>query len=376
MWKELAFEDCLQKVKTPPKLPKKDYLSKGKFPVIAQEAELINGYCDDVSMVFYAKEPLVIFGDHTQVLKYINFDFVMGADGGKILQPISDIDAKFFFYYLSVKMPKSIGYARHYRLLKELIFHIPSLSEQQRIVAKLDSTFTEIDTAIIAIEGIVKENNTLLNSLVKNLVTSETTNSNLSKIKNLISEIITGPFGSTLHKSDYCSEGVAVINPQNINDGNITPSKDKFITIEKASTLKKYIVKKGDILVARRGEMGRCALVRELKFPMLCGTGCMILRANADVEEEFLVEIISSAYVRNVLTSNAVGATMLNLNQKILLDIVVSVRSKDQQLESIQKIKKYRNAIERYSYLSIKKKENFLQLKSAILAQELLSDVI
>ena len=125
MWRTLPFEKCLQKVKAPFKLPKKDYREVGLFPVVSQEAALISGYHDDANHLFNVDEPVVIFGDHTQVLKYVDFSFVMGADGVKILKPINDIDAKYFYYALKTLMPKGTGYARHYKLLKELTISYP-----------------------------------------------------------------------------------------------------------------------------------------------------------------------------------------------------------------------------------------------------------
>ena len=115
MWMSLPFEKCVQKVKTPFKLPKKEYLEQGRYPVVSQEAALISGYHDDANHLFNVGQPVVIFGDHTQVLKFIDFSFVMGADGVKILKPINDIDAKYFYYALTTLMPKGKGYARHYK---------------------------------------------------------------------------------------------------------------------------------------------------------------------------------------------------------------------------------------------------------------------
>ena len=67
------------------KFKKKDFLKKGKFPIISQEENYINGYWDNEIDVFRIKnQPIVIFGDHTRVIKYIDFDFILGADGVKI----------------------------------------------------------------------------------------------------------------------------------------------------------------------------------------------------------------------------------------------------------------------------------------------------
>ena len=113
------MKDCIEKVFYTKKIQKKDFLKKGKFPIISQEENYINGYWDNEIDVFRIKnQPIVIFGDHTRVIKYIDFDFILGADGVKIIKPIYKINPKFFYYFIFFKKPKSLGYARHYRILK------------------------------------------------------------------------------------------------------------------------------------------------------------------------------------------------------------------------------------------------------------------
>jgi restriction endonuclease S subunit len=165
MWETTPFEKCLEKTKVPHKLPKKEYLKSGTFPVVSQEATLISGYHNEQVHVFNVSKPVTIFGDHTQVLKYVDFDFVVGADGVKILLPIEEIDTKYFYYLLQALMPKGNGYARHYKLLKQLNISYPPLAEQQCIVAKLDTAFAEIDNAKQAIQR-AKENHAALKAAI------------------------------------------------------------------------------------------------------------------------------------------------------------------------------------------------------------------
>ena len=137
-WEIIPFENSIVKVKYTTKIPSNDYLEQGLYPIVSQEEGLISGYWNDEANVFKISSPVVIFGDHTRILKYVDFDFVLGADGVKILQPIESINAKFFKLYLeSCKIP-SLGYSRHYKLLKELQVPVPPREEQERIVAELN----------------------------------------------------------------------------------------------------------------------------------------------------------------------------------------------------------------------------------------------
>ena len=168
-WEVKDFKTCLEKVKYTNKIKRKNFLKSGKFPIVSQEQEYINGYWNDSKDVFKIIKPVIIFGDHTQVLKYVDFDFVLGADGVKILQPINSIDCKFFYYFLMGINVKSLGYARHYRLLKDKSVPVPSTFEQKRIVAILDEAFASIAKAKESAENNLKNANEIFESYLQSV---------------------------------------------------------------------------------------------------------------------------------------------------------------------------------------------------------------
>ena len=86
-WEVKELSDCLDAFKISAKVPKKKFKAKGDFPIISQETDFINGYWDTAEDACVIKKPVVIFGDHTQIIKYVDFNFVVGADGVKILNP-------------------------------------------------------------------------------------------------------------------------------------------------------------------------------------------------------------------------------------------------------------------------------------------------
>jgi restriction endonuclease S subunit len=147
-WVSRRFPDCVEKVAGTTKIPRKQFLKAGRFPIVSQEDSFINGYWDDEGDVLGLDHPIVVFGDHTRVLKYIDFDFVLGADGVKILKPRGFFHPKCFYYCLMANPLKHQGYARHYRQLSAITLSFPeSLPEQERIVAILDEAFEGIATA-------------------------------------------------------------------------------------------------------------------------------------------------------------------------------------------------------------------------------------
>jgi type I restriction enzyme, S subunit len=121
------------------KLPQSEFQTFGNLAVVDQGQDFVAGYTDDMSYKFQSDSlPVIVFGDHTRAIKYIDFPFAMGADGVKVLKPTSDCDVKYIFHHLRYADIPSAGYSRHYKFLKELSFSLPSLSEQRRITAILD----------------------------------------------------------------------------------------------------------------------------------------------------------------------------------------------------------------------------------------------
>ena len=131
-----------------------------------------------------------------------------------------------------------------------------------------------------------------------------------------LADIKIGPFGSLLHKEDYLVGGHALVNPSHICDGTIETDPKLTVSDKKYQELRSYALKIGDIVLGRRGEMGRCAVVNEVG--LLCGTGSMIIRTGNEMKPYFLQTIISSPAYRRIIEDNAVGVTMKNLNVPIV----------------------------------------------------------
>ncbi len=163
-WKIVDFEDSIEKIKSTIKIHKKNFLLNGKFPIISQEDNFINGYWDKKEDVFKVEKAVVIFGDHTKKIKYVDFDFVLGADGVKILLPIKNLDSKFFAYQIKGIKIRDLGYARHFRILRENSILIPPLPEQKQIVTILDQTFEAIDQAKANLEKNIENAKELFDS--------------------------------------------------------------------------------------------------------------------------------------------------------------------------------------------------------------------
>lgn len=102
-----------------------DYLPEGKFPIVDQGQQLIGGYTDDEERLCKANLPVVVFGDHTKTLKFIDFPFCLGADGTKILRPQMAADPRYLFYFLQTVTIPDAGYSRHFKYLKKAEIPLP-----------------------------------------------------------------------------------------------------------------------------------------------------------------------------------------------------------------------------------------------------------
>jgi len=122
-----------------PKILQSEYESSGEIPIVDQGSKLIGGFTNDKSKKYKGNLPVIVFGDHTKNIKYVDFDFALGADGTKILKVNKEFDSRFIFYYLgSLKLPDKVGYSRHYKYLKEKDIPLFSKDYQEKSRLFLD----------------------------------------------------------------------------------------------------------------------------------------------------------------------------------------------------------------------------------------------
>ena len=137
--RELIVDDCIQILRRKHKIKKSEYLPTGTVPVIDQSGQFIAGYINDRKRAYDGDLPVLVFGDHTCVLKYVDFPFAIGADGTQLIRPKKDFDNRYFYYALHNLPLEQFGYQRHFKYLKTSTVSCPPMYAQRKIAAILSN---------------------------------------------------------------------------------------------------------------------------------------------------------------------------------------------------------------------------------------------
>ena len=207
-------------------------------------------------------------------------------------------------------------------LLKQQKLIVPSYSEQERIVSRIEELFSQLDAGVETLKKTKAQLAVYRQAVLKEAFSSELSSKTV-EIREIVDDIRIGPFGTMLHKSDYISGGVPVINPQHIKSGKILLNASVTVSEEKARNLSAYRLQTNDIIMGRRGEMGRAAAITDVENGWLCGTGSILFRLKPNFDAGFYAQILSSPDVVHYLEEHATGTTMKNLNEDIVQYIPV-----------------------------------------------------
>ena len=221
-------------------------------------------------------------------------------------------------------------------MLKELQVPVPPREEQERIVAELNCLSGVIERK----REQLRELDALAQSIFYQMFGDPITNEKgweVKKVKDIFSVKI-GPFGSLLHNSDYISGGTPLVNPIHMHNERICPDYDFSVSDNKLKELGNYILHTDDIVLARRGDIGRCAIVGMNEDGYLCGTGSLFIRPITNINSNFIIKQIRCNTMIEHLTSLAKGATMLNINCKIVEELIVILPPLTLQQEFAEKI--------------------------------------
>jgi type I restriction enzyme S subunit len=234
-----------------------------------------------------------------------------------------ELDRQFLYYFLKSSIgrqmirAKAAGSVRDnlkLDMLKEMTIPDSSLDDQRHCVATLDNLQYLIELR----KKQLNELDNLVKARFVELFGDPVANPHgFDKVAlSELADIKIGPFGSLLHKEDYIEGGHALLNPSHIIDGKVAPDYKLTVSAQKYGELSAYHLKAGDVVMGRRGEMGRCAVVPCDGY--LCGTGSLMIRTKGEVTADYIQKIISFPSFKKTIEDMAVGQTMPNLNVPIV----------------------------------------------------------
>ena len=301
------------KPKSSESLRQKDYLSSGKFPVVDQGQELIGGFTNDQQLVRDFEIPVIVFGDHTRCVKYVDFPFASGADGTKILVPRKGVDPKYaYFQLLSIELPTK-GYARHFGELSKRSFVLPPLGEQKRIVVLLDAATARVTELTACYEQARTHANNLFTSALCQMFGDVDTKSG-TRLGEICIDIV-----DCEHKTVPIDEtGVAwAVGTRAMSGNQIDFSKAKRISSATYSEwTRRMVPKSGDLILAREAPVGPVVQVPESPKVAL-GQRTVLIRPDTKVVFTlYLHYLLLSEPIQRSMHFKSEGSVVSHLNVK------------------------------------------------------------
>lgn len=349
-WVKLSIEETIDKTGAFVKLKSKDYFEIGDFPVIDQGDKFISGYINDESLLYQGELPVIIFGDHTRNVKFIDFPFAAGADGTKILKPKSFYNPKFYHYYFKSLSVPDLGYSRHFSILKEIEFPLPPLAEQNRIVTKLDALFTQLETiktSMAKVPLLLKDfRQQVLTQAVTGKLTEEwRIGKELEDWKEyiLLDVIIEKPRNGFSPKAVEYETPVKSLTLSATTSGKFNPLHVKYLEIEAPNLTSHLWLKKDDILIQRSNSLdyvGTAAIYDGTDFDFIYPDIMMKVRANDKILNKFLFYSLSSKTIKEYFKNNASGTAgnMPKINQETVSRTPINLPPLEEQQEIVSRV--------------------------------------
>ena len=297
-----------------------------------------------------------------------------------VLSEFEGIESKLLLFILqgklmghlsSMVLGNTIPYIKK-GMLQDFEFSLPPLAEQERIVAKLDAAFAEIDESIRTVKNKIKE----ISSLYENAVTAEFSNI-ADCLERKLSDVCEKITDGTHQTPKYFDEGYIFLSSKNVTSRKIDWDNVKYIDEAQHIQMHKRIAPRiGDVLLAKNGTTGVAAIVdRDIVFDIYVSLAW--LRSKGDVLPEYLLEFVNSKMAKEQFTSRTKGIGVPNLHLKEIREVIIRFpEEKEKQELIVKKLKNIDDACSSYRQINERKLLNLAYLKSAILSQELQSSEV
>lgn len=332
------------------KIPQKEYMKDGDIAVVDQGQDLVGGYTNDSEKVFTGDLPVIIFGDHTRCIKYIDFPFVQGADGVKVLKPKQFFDTKAFYYaFQNVNIP-NMGYRRHFPLFDQHAIPLPPITEQQRIVDRIESLFTKLDEAKQKAQDALDSFETRKAAILHKAFTGELT-AQWRKERGVGMEswdrLQWGSFIASIEAGkNWNAEGrppradeFGVVKVSAVTWGEFNEVESKTCTVEEQWN-ENVQIHEGDFLFSRANTLqlvGNCVIVKYISRRLMLSDKILRFKFDKRVIPEYVLHFTRSNLYRNQIEQLASGNQdgMRNVSQKNMKLVKFPIPKFEEQKEIV-----------------------------------------
>lgn len=320
---QVAIGDLVTALTPPAKIQKTDYLEVGGFPIIDQSQDAIAGWTDDKDALVKMDKPLLVFGDHTCVVKLMDRPFAQGADGIKILRTSDLLAPRFLYFFLKMYPLESDGYKRHFSDLKLKTVPLPPLEVQHQIVAKIEGYQKVIDGARQVVESYKSQ-------IVTPADCSIVTVGDLATIRS----------GGTPDRNNaaYWGGTIPWIKTGQI-DFNVIDAAEEFITEAGLKNSAARMFPAGTILMAMYGQGVTRGRVAILGIDATTNQACAAIEVTSqEVDRDFLYWSLVGKYEELRAISDARGGNQSNLNAQLIRDVKITLPDLDAQRTIVAEI--------------------------------------
>lgn len=307
-YKNLVDKVCVVSEK---KTKQKDYSPAGHLALVDQGQPLIGGYTDDESLTVPCDLPVIVFGDHTRVVKYVSFPFGAGADGIKVLQPKPGVSPKFLYYvtqYLVLKLEDK-GYARHYQYLEKKEVNLPSLPEQERIVAHIEELFSQLDSGVETLKKVKQQLAMYRQAVLKEAFSSATVKKPIREMSLLVTS------GSRGWAKYYAQKGARFIRITDLTRERIDLKNDniQYVSLPDNTEGMRSLLKPDDVLVSITADLGSIALIPTSIGDAYINQHIAMIRFLNSKQGKYMAWYLKSKYGQKDLLRNKRGGGKLGL---------------------------------------------------------------
>ena len=339
----MLYKSLVIKISIPPekKTKQKEYLEIGLLPIVDQGKEIIGGYTNEVEKNIVCNLPVIVFGDHTCSVKYINFPFGAGADGIKILKAKDNVLPQYLFYgtqYLVFHLHDR-GYARHYQHIEKMDLYVPPIEEQRRIVSRLEELFSELDSAVETLQKTRQQLEIYRQAVMKEAFDSIAVESKSVSIKDVCNDI---KVGIVIKPSQYYTDsavGVKAFRSANVREFSINNSDWVYLTLKGHELNKRSEIHTDDVLIVRSGYPGTSCVVTD-EYNNCNAIDILIAVPNKSlIIPDYLCAYTNSPYGKKLVQEKKRGVAQAHLNVGGYSKMMIFLPDLDTQQQVVNEIK-------------------------------------